>query len=51
MAAVPRRRSGGHPNPKLALVTRGALEDGRSFHYRWNRGDYGELQALRLTIG
>lgn len=41
---------GGHPNPKLTLVARGALEDGRSFHYQLNRGDYGELHTSRLTI-
>ncbi len=41
---------GGHPNPKLTLVAGGVLEDGRTFHYRLNRGDYGELHTLRLTI-
>ena len=41
---------GGHPNPKLTLVARGTLEDGRSFRYQLNHGDYGELHSLRLTI-
>lgn len=41
---------GGHPNPKLTLVARGALEDGRSFRYQLNRGDHGELHTSRLTI-
>lgn len=41
---------GGHANPKLTLVARGALEDGRSFHYQLNRDDYGELHTSRLTI-
>ncbi|MFW6089746.1 MAG: hypothetical protein ACODAB_08330 [Gemmatimonadota bacterium] len=41
---------GGHPNPKLTLVARGALEDGRSFQYSLNRGDYDELHTSRLTI-
>lgn len=41
---------GGHPNPKLTLVARGGLEDGRSFRYQLNRGGYGELHTSRLTI-
>lgn len=41
---------GGHPDPKLTLVARGVLEDGRSFDYQLNRGDYGELHTSRLTV-
>lgn len=41
---------GGHANPKIAITAGGALEDGRMFSYHLNRGDHGELHAIRLDI-